>query len=69
MPLNYRKASRAFNQVRGYAIATVLVAFLIYSSYPTLNFGWVLAATALAFAALAGIVALVKRARHPSRRL
>lgn len=64
MPLNYRKASRAFNQVRGYAIAAVLVAFLIYSSYPTLNFGWTLAATALAFAALAGVIALVKRARR-----
>lgn len=69
MHMNYNKARRTFNQWRGYAIATVLVAFIIYSSYPTLNFGWVLAATALAFAALAGVVTLVKRARNPSRRL
>ena len=69
MHMNYNKARRTFNQWRGYAIATVLVAFIIYSSYPTLNFGWVLAATALAFAALAGVVTLVKRARRASRRL
>lgn len=39
MQINYRKASRTFSRWRGYAIATVLVAFLIYSSYPALNFG------------------------------
>lgn len=69
MRMNYNKARRTFNQWRGYAIATVLVAFIIYSSYPTLSFGWVLAATALAFAALAGIVLLVKRVRTSSHKL
>lgn len=63
MRINASKAARTFFRWRGYAIATVLVAFVIYSSYPALSFGWVLAATALAFAALAGIVALVKRPR------
>ncbi len=69
MQINYRKARRTFSRWRGYAIATVLVAFILYSSYPTLNFGWVLAATAFAFAALAGVIALVKRVRSSSRKL
>lgn len=69
MRTSYNKARRTYSRWRGYVIGTVLVAFIIYSSYPTLNFGWVLAATALSFAALAGVIALVKRARSSSRKL
>ena len=60
------KTARAFYRFRYSAIGTVLLAYLIYDSYPSLNFGLVLLATAAGVIALTALVSWVKRSRRPS---
>ena len=67
-PGTSRKMVRAFYWIRGYVAGTAVVAFIIYSSYPRLNFGWVLVMTALAFTALAMIITAFKKSRRSEKR-
>ncbi len=57
------KAVRLFSIIRLYVIGVVLLAYIIYSSFPRLNFLLVLILTAL-FAGLVGfVISRIKRAR------
>lgn len=60
-PGTSRNMVRAFFRFRGYAAGTLVVAFIIYSAYPQLNFGWILLATATAFVALAAAITILKK--------
>lgn len=55
-----RKMVWKFFRYRGYVVATVIVAYIIYDAYPHLNFGWVLLATALAAGALAVLSTMLR---------
>ncbi len=59
-----RKMVRNFFLVRNYAIATVILAYILYSCFPRFRFEWVLAATALAAAVLWGVLTLRGRLRR-----
>ncbi len=48
-----------FFRYRGYVVATVIVAYIIYDAYPHLNFGWVLLTTALAAGVLAVLITML----------
>ena len=63
------KIIRAFFRFRSYAAATIVVAYIIYSSYPRLNFGWILLAAAIAFVVLAIVVTKLQQSRQPANRL
>ncbi len=57
-----------FFRYRGYVVATVIVAFIIYDAYRQFNFGWVLLITALAAAALGAVVTRLGKSRRSSGR-
>lgn len=56
-----RKMVRNFFLVRNYAAGTLVLAYIVYSCFPHLNFVWVLVATAGAAAAVWGVLGLWKR--------
>lgn len=56
-----RKMVRNFFLVRNYAVATLVLAYIIYSCFPHFDFVWVLAATAGAALAVWGALTLWKR--------
>ena len=56
-----RKMVRTFFQIRNAAIGALVLAYIIYSCFPRLDFGWVLCATALAVGVVWGGIILVKR--------
>ncbi len=58
-----RKMVRTFFQIRNAAIGTLILAYIIYSCFPRLNFGWVLCVTVLAVGVVWGAMTLVKKRR------
>ncbi len=56
-----RKMVRNFFLVRNYAAGTLVLAYIVYSCLPRLNFIWVLLATAGAALAVWGVLRLWKR--------
>ena len=56
-----RKMVRNFFLIRNYTIATVVLAYIIYSCVPRFGFGWVLVATAGAAVAVWGVMTFWKR--------
>ncbi len=56
-----RKMVRTFFQIRNAAVGTVVLAYIIYSCFPRLSFGWVLCVTALMAGMVWGGIVLAKR--------
>ena len=56
-----RRMVRNFFLVRNYAAGTLVLAYIVYSCFPRLNFVWVLLATAGAALAVWGVLRLWKR--------
>ena len=56
-----RKIVRNFFLVRNYAAGTLVLAYIVYSCFPHLNFVWVLPATAGAALVVWGVLRLWKR--------
>lgn len=64
-----RKMVRTFFLVRNYAAGTVILAYIVYSCFPQLNFGWVLLGTALAAGAVWAVLTKLGQTRQSSNRL
>ena len=58
-----RKMVRTFYLVRNGAIGVVVLAYIVYSCFPRLAFGWILLVTALAGAFVWGGISLVNKRR------
>ena len=58
-----RKMVRTFFQIRNAAVGTVVLAYIVYSCFPHVSFGWVLLATALAVGVVWGGIILVNKRR------
>ncbi len=56
-----RKMVRTFFLVRNGAIGTVILAYIVYSCFPRLSFGWVLLAAVLAAGIVWGGITLAKK--------
>ena len=59
-----RAMVRTFFLARNYAASILVLSYIVYSFFPRLPFGWVLAATALAALTVWGVLTLLRRSKQ-----